>query len=109
MQIAAVESLVLFDDPEIPRLIFELTKSQDLEVMKAAITGIGETKQNRYGVKIQSFLNHSDWGVRAAAARSLGRLKDSSARSKLEDLEARDPDRLVSRAAQFALSQINES
>jgi HEAT repeat protein len=109
VQIAAIESLVQLGDPETPHLILDLTKSQDVEVMKAAIIALGETKQKTYGPKVQAFLSHSDWGVRAAAVKALGKLGDSSARTKLEALESGDPDKLVRSAAQFALAQMTES
>jgi HEAT repeat protein len=109
VQIAAIESLGELGDPETPHLILDLTRSQDVEVMKAAILGLGETKQKAYGPKIQAFLTHPDWGVRAAAVKALGKLGDTSARSKIEAIESGDPDRLVRNAAQFALSQMTES
>ena len=85
-----------------------MTKSGDVEVIKAAITALGELRDSHYSGNIQPFLIHPDWGVRACCVKAIGQLKDLSAKKKLEQMMTQDPDRLVRQSAQFALTQLAE-
>lgn len=108
VQIASIESLAKFHDPGLYPLFYEFTKSHDVEVIKAAITAIGDECAREYGPQIQLFLNHPDWSIRATAAQTLGKLRDHSAKNRLERMVSDDPDRLVKQSAQFALAQLSE-
>jgi len=108
VQIACLESLAKFRDPDLCPVFYEFTKSHDPEVIKAAIAALGNEGDREYGSQIQLFLNHPDWGVRAIAAQALGKLKDLSAKNQLEQMVSHDPDRLVKQSAQFALAQLSE-
>jgi HEAT repeat protein len=82
-----------------------MTTSPDPDVVKSAIVVLGEIGDPSIAPRIRVFLNHANWGIRAAAAQSLGRLGDSTARTSLENLAMHDPDPLVQQTAQLALAQ----
>jgi HEAT repeat protein len=105
VQIAAMEAMGRFRDRRFNEPIFELTTSPDPDVVKSAIAVLGEIGDPTIAPRIRVFLNHANWGIRAAAAQSLGRLGDSTARTFLENLATHDPDPLVQHTAQLALAQ----
>lgn len=106
VQIAAIESLVLFNDSAISPMVCDLIRSPDVEVIKAAVNALALIGEGQYSEEIRLLLDHSDWGVRAAAAAAMGRFKEPSARSQLEKMMTQDPDRLVRRSAEFSLAQL---
>jgi HEAT repeat protein len=106
VQIAAMEAMGRFRDRRFSEPIFEMTTSPDPDVVKSAITVLGEMGDPSIAQRIQVFLNHVNWGIRAAAAHSLGRLGDTAARESIEKLAKDDPDRLVQQTAQLALAQL---
>lgn len=106
VQIAAIESLILFNDSELSDMICDMIHSPDVEVIKAAVNALGQIGKDQDSREIRLLLDHSDWGVRAAAVSSMGQLKDTSSRSRLEEMMTKDPDRLVRQSAEFSLAQL---
>ncbi|MBI3610093.1 MAG: HEAT repeat domain-containing protein [Nitrospirae bacterium] len=108
VQIAVMEALGKFKDGRLVPPIFEMAASHDPDVVKSAIAVLGEIGDTGIARRIQVFLEHKNWGIRATAAQALGKLKDLSARESLERMAQDDPDRLVQQSARFALARFTD-
>jgi HEAT repeat protein len=106
VQISAMESLSGYhDQEERPRFIDKL-KSDDMEVQCAAIVAIGEMGISSDGELLSGFLDHSNWNIRAAAVRALGKIKYKPAFTAIEKISEEDPDKIVRQSALYSLEII---
>ncbi|HEY4485451.1 MAG TPA: HEAT repeat domain-containing protein [Nitrospiria bacterium] len=109
VQISAIEALVKYQDPRLIQALEALTADRDTDVVRTAIQGLGRIGDATISKRLHSFLTHSNWGIRAAAAQALGKLRDKEARETLKKIAKDDLERLVRLAAENALGDMEES
>jgi len=106
VRIATMELLCKFKDETLTPIFTAQLASGDSEVRKQAILALGESGNSRVCETLRPYLDDASWTIRSAAARAIGALRDLQSVSKLEQMAASDPDRLVQESALFALAQI---
>ncbi|MHB8483332.1 MAG: HEAT repeat domain-containing protein, partial [Nitrospiria bacterium] len=72
----------------------------------AALIALGELEEPSLGGLLEEFLRHENWNLRAAAARSIGKMKYRPAFQRIEKMSLHDPDKLVRQSAQYAMEMI---
>lgn len=103
VQIKALEGLGKSKDRSLCPIILKLTEGKDPNVIRVAIETLGELGSKVAVKSIKKFVTHSNWIIRSAAVRALGKLMVTEAIGEIEQLSKEDPNRMVRVSAEDSL------
>ncbi len=109
VRLFAIEGLSALADPGLAELLVEALGDSDHEVVKQALTGLGQAGGARAAARVAIALDHPAWDVRRLAAAQLGRIGDRSSVSALRARLEVEPDSLVRAVIGEALAALPEA